>query len=74
MAHPDDAEILSGGTLTLLHQKGWQVAIATMTPGQCGSVTFDANQISTIRRKEAAAAADSNKVDSPATAAPAVAE
>ncbi len=58
MAHPDDAEILSGGTLTLLHQKGWQVAIATMTPGQCGSVTFDANQISTIRRKEAAAAAE----------------
>lgn len=57
MAHPDDAEILAGGTLALLRQKGWEVVIATMTPGQAGSKQLDAAQISKVRRKEAAAAA-----------------
>ncbi len=57
MAHPDDAEILSGGTLALLSQKGWNIVIATMTPGQAGSVTLNAEAISAVRRKEAAAAA-----------------
>jgi len=57
MAHPDDAEILSGGVLALLAKRGWQVAIATMTPGQAGSPQLDADAISGIRRQEAAAAA-----------------
>jgi len=57
MAHPDDAEILSGGTLALLTQKGCRVVIATMTPGQAGSTQLNAEQISAVRRKEAAAAA-----------------
>lgn len=57
MAHPDDAEILAGGTLALLSQIGWKVVIATMTPGQAGSTKLDAEQISKVRRKEAAAAA-----------------
>lgn len=57
MAHPDDAEILSGGTLALLAHRGWKVVIATMTPGQAGSTVLNAEQISTVRRKEAAAAA-----------------
>ncbi|GGH03461.1 PIG-L domain-containing protein [Parapedobacter pyrenivorans] len=57
MAHPDDAEILSGGLLALLAARGWQVTIATMTPGQAGSTQLDAEAISAVRRKEAAAAA-----------------
>lgn len=57
MAHPDDAEILSGGLLALLAQRGWQVTIATMTPGQAGSTRLSADEISAVRRKEAAAAA-----------------
>ena len=36
-AHPDDAEILAGGTLALLAGLGHQITIATFTPGDCGS-------------------------------------
>jgi len=32
-AHPDDAEILAGGTLALLAGRGHHITIATMTPG-----------------------------------------
>jgi N-acetylglucosamine malate deacetylase 1 len=35
-AHPDDAEFLCAGTLALLHERGWQIHIATVTPGDCG--------------------------------------
>lgn len=57
MAHPDDAEILCGGTLTLLKKVGWEIAIASMTPGQAGSVVLNAEEISKVRRKEGVAAA-----------------
>lgn len=57
MAHPDDPEIWSGGTLALLAEAGWQVVTATMTPGQAGSTTLNAAEISAVRRKEAAGAA-----------------
>lgn len=57
MAHPDDAEILCGGTLAWLAQRGWKVVIASMTPGQAGSTQLNAEQISAVRRKEAAVAA-----------------
>ncbi len=57
VAHPDDAEFLCAGTLTLLHEKGWRIEIATMTPGDCGSAVLGREEISAIRRKEAAAAA-----------------
>lgn len=53
MAHPDDAEILCAGTLALLAEKGWQVVIATMTPGQAGSVELGPAEISVVRRLEA---------------------
>jgi N-acetylglucosamine malate deacetylase 1 len=56
-AHPDDAEFLLAGTLALLHEKGWEVHIATMTPGDCGSNDLSAEEISRIRRVEAANAA-----------------
>jgi len=56
-AHPDDAEFFCAGTLALLHKKGWDIHIATMTPGDCGTVQYSREQISRIRRAEAAKAA-----------------
>jgi LmbE family N-acetylglucosaminyl deacetylase len=56
-AHPDDAEFFCAGTLTLLHEKGWDVHIATMTPGDCGTVQYNREEISRIRRAEATKAA-----------------
>jgi LmbE family N-acetylglucosaminyl deacetylase len=53
-SHPDDAEFLCAGTLALLHRKGWEIHIATMTAGDCGSKELDRNEISEIRKKEAA--------------------
>jgi LmbE family N-acetylglucosaminyl deacetylase len=54
VAHPDDAEILCAGTLALLADKGWKIVIATMTPGQAGSTVLGPDEISIIRRAEAA--------------------
>ena len=56
-AHPDDAEILAGGTLALLAGRGHQLTIATMTPGDCGSRELSPEEISALRRREAANAA-----------------
>jgi LmbE family N-acetylglucosaminyl deacetylase len=56
-AHPDDAEFFCAGTLALLAQKGWEIHIATMTPGDCGTVQYSRDEISRIRRAEAAKAA-----------------
>ena len=39
MAHPDDAEFLCTGTLIRLADAGWEVHIATATPGDCGTTT-----------------------------------
>lgn len=54
VAHPDDAEFQCAGTLALLAQKGWKIAIATMTSGQAGSAVLPPAEISAIRRVEAA--------------------
>jgi LmbE family N-acetylglucosaminyl deacetylase len=56
-AHPDDVEILAGGTIALLAERGHEIAIATMTPGDCGSRELPADEIAVVRRREAAAAA-----------------
>lgn len=56
-AHPDDAEILSGGTLALLSEAGHSITIVSMTPGDCGSAIHSPDQAAAIRRKEAAEAA-----------------
>jgi LmbE family N-acetylglucosaminyl deacetylase len=57
LAHPDDAEILCAGTLVQLAARGWEIHIATATPGDCGSATLPAEQIAAIRRREAAESA-----------------
>lgn len=56
-AHPDDAEFMCAGTMALLHQMGWEVHIGTMTPGDCGSAEYNREEISRIRRAEAAKSA-----------------
>lgn len=56
-AHPDDAEILAGGTLALLSKLGHEISIVTMTAGDCGSGIHGPEEISAIRRAEAAASA-----------------
>lgn len=56
-AHPDDAEILAGGTLALLAARGHSITMVTMTPGDCGSADLDPEEIAAVRRKEAAASA-----------------
>jgi LmbE family N-acetylglucosaminyl deacetylase len=58
LAHPDDAEFLCAGTLArLARERGWQVHIASMTPGDCGSAELDPDEIARIRRQEGARAA-----------------
>jgi LmbE family N-acetylglucosaminyl deacetylase len=52
-AHPDDAEIVCAGTLLLLKNAGWNVHIATMTPGDKGSTEHTREEISRIRKSEA---------------------
>ncbi len=56
-AHPDDVEFMCAGTLALLARKGWDVHIATMTPGDVGSAELGRDEISSIRRGEAARSA-----------------
>jgi LmbE family N-acetylglucosaminyl deacetylase len=58
LAHPDDAEILCGGTLVRLADAGWEVHICTATPGDCGTMVENRWAISSIRTTEARAAAD----------------
>jgi len=56
-AHPDDAEILAGGTLALLSALGHDIAIVTLSAGDCGSTVNGPDEIATIRKAEAAASA-----------------
>ena len=56
-AHPDDIEILCGGTMALLAEKGHSLTFVTMTPGDCGSKEQSAEEIAAIRRAEAASSA-----------------
>jgi LmbE family N-acetylglucosaminyl deacetylase len=53
LAHPDDAEILCAGTLIRLADAGWQIHIATATPGDCGTMTATRWDISSTRTNEA---------------------
>jgi LmbE family N-acetylglucosaminyl deacetylase len=53
LAHPDDAEFLCAGTMILLQAKGWEIHIATMTAGDCGSRDLDPEEIAEVRMQEA---------------------
>ena len=53
-SHPDDAEMVCAGTLSLLKKEGWEIHIATMAPGDKGTAEYSREEISRIRRAEAA--------------------
>lgn len=57
LAHPDDAELLCGGTLARLAERGWTVCVVTATAGDCGSMLQDSATIAARRLGEAQAAA-----------------
>jgi LmbE family N-acetylglucosaminyl deacetylase len=57
-AHPDDAEMMCAGTLSLLKKQGWEIHIATMAPGDKGTESYSREEISTIRKAEAARSAE----------------
>jgi LmbE family N-acetylglucosaminyl deacetylase len=57
MAHPDDAEFLCAGTLVRLAEAGWEIHMATLTPGDCGTVGESSWGISARRVEEARQAA-----------------
>jgi len=56
-AHPDDAEFVCAGTLSLLKNAGWKVHIATLAPGDKGTAEYNREDITRIRKAEAAEAA-----------------
>jgi LmbE family N-acetylglucosaminyl deacetylase len=56
-AHPDDLELFAGGTLALLAQAGHELTFVTLSNGDCGSTEYDAEELSRMRRAEAAASA-----------------
>lgn len=57
-AHPDDAELLCGGTLALLAELGWRIDVAAMSAGDLGSATLDREATATVRREEGRRAAE----------------
>lgn len=58
-AHPDDIEMMMGGSLILLADAGWEAHIVTIANGCCGSAHLDPEEIIAIRTNEARTAAES---------------
>lgn len=52
-AHPDDVEIMCSGTLLALGAVGWEIHVATLTLGDCGSMSLPPQEIRRVRRAEA---------------------
>jgi LmbE family N-acetylglucosaminyl deacetylase len=57
-AHPDDLECTCAGTLAALVRRGYEVHMAVVTNGSCGSYTQDGPTIAGIRLAEAQRAAE----------------
>jgi len=57
-AHPDDAELMCAGTLSLMQKLGWEIHIATMAPGDKGTAEYNRAEISAIRKAEAKKSAE----------------
>jgi LmbE family N-acetylglucosaminyl deacetylase len=56
-AHPDDLEILCGGTLAKCAARGDAITMVCAANGDCGSAAHGREEIAAIRRREAEAAA-----------------
>jgi LmbE family N-acetylglucosaminyl deacetylase len=57
LAHPDDAEFSCVGTLARLASLGWEIHIASATPGDYGTMTENRWDIASRRTQEAAKSA-----------------
>jgi N-acetylglucosamine malate deacetylase 1 len=57
-AHPDDLEILAGGTLARLAREGNEVVMCHMTRGNCGHFELSSDELVEIRHREARRAAE----------------
>ncbi len=57
VAHPDDIEMMMGGTLLRLHEAGWQVHYQTLADGSCGGSNGTRAQLIAQRAAEARAGA-----------------
>lgn len=57
-SHPDDAEFLCTGTLSLLKKEGWSIHIASLASGDKGTREYTREEISIIRKSEAANSAN----------------
>lgn len=55
-AHPDDCDIMAGGTAALWAQQGHVVKLVSVTNGDAGHHLMSGRQLADIRRAEAAAA------------------
>ncbi len=55
-AHPDDIDLLCGGTLLRLADEGHEIVVAIATKGDVGSPTLTRDEIAAVRFEEAAAA------------------
>lgn len=53
LAHPDDAELMCCGTLSLLKKAGWSIHIASLASGDKGTHVYSRKEVSSIRKKEA---------------------
>src|SRR4051812_34036669 len=56
-AHPDDLEILAGGTLARYVREGHDVVMCHASAGDCGHLELGAEEIMAVRRREAQRAA-----------------
>jgi LmbE family N-acetylglucosaminyl deacetylase len=52
-AHPDDVEIMCSGTLFALRRSDYEIHVASLTLGDCGSAEHPREEISSIRHAEA---------------------
>jgi N-acetylglucosamine malate deacetylase 1 len=51
-AHPDDSEVVAGGTIALWQKAGFKVTIASMTNGDKGHQTLNGAELATCRKEE----------------------
>jgi LmbE family N-acetylglucosaminyl deacetylase len=56
-AHPDDAEFMCSGTLSLLKKAGWSIHIASLAAGDKGTNELSREEISYTRKAEASKSA-----------------
>jgi LmbE family N-acetylglucosaminyl deacetylase len=57
-AHPDDMEILCGGTLAKFAERGAKVIMAVATDGSAGHMSIPADELAQVRQREAYASAE----------------